>query len=155
VVGFGNTLVADDGAGPAAVERLRGLGLPAGLRAEQGGEDALRLGRLWEGEADVWLIDALVRGARPGTVHRLGHEEVLAVPQRHAGAHRLSLPECLRWLCLAEPRMAAVRYRLWGVEPEQLDLREGLTPAVAAGVLSVIGEIGEAARRRAAAAGRR
>jgi hydrogenase maturation protease len=139
VVGFGNDLVADDGAGLAVARRLSSE--PIGLRAEEGHSDSLRLPALWRGERDVWLVDALVRGAPAGTVHHLSHEEVLASPQRHGTAHQLSLPESLRWIGLAHPEMAGVRYRLWGIEPARLALEEGLSPEVEAAVETVCAEI--------------
>jgi len=162
VVGFGNDLVGDDGAGLAVVRRLGGAPRPSGpssagpspsfplaLRAVEGHSDSLRLPALWNGEPDVWLVDALLRGAAPGTVHRLSHEEILAVPQRHGTAHQLSLPESLRWIAHAHPEMAPVRYRLWGIEPGRLTLGEGLTPEVEAVVETVCEEIRrEAAHRR-------
>jgi hydrogenase maturation protease len=86
-------------------------------------------------------VDALRRGARPGTVHRLDHDELLAVRQPHAHAHRLSLPESLRWLALAFPDLARVRYRFWGIEPGEVSPREGLSPAVAEAVGRVAEEI--------------
>jgi hydrogenase maturation protease len=86
-------------------------------------------------------VDALVRGAAPGTVHRLSHDELLAVPQRHGTAHQLSLPESLRWIAHAYPEMAGVRYRMWGIEPARLSLEEGLSPAVEAAVEAVCEEI--------------
>jgi len=134
IVGFGNTLVADDGVGPAVIERLSRRALPAGVRAEHGGQDALRLAGLWRGEPEIWLVDALLRGDSPGTVHCLAHEVVVALPQRHGTAHQLSLPECLRWLAHGYPEMAVVRYRLWGVEAFRMDLREGLSRPVQRGV---------------------
>ncbi len=131
VAGFGNTLAGDDGIGPLVARRLAALELPSHVRAAEARTDALELAGLWHGETHVWLVDALIRGDAPGTIHRLEHDEVMSVAQRHATVHHLSLPECLRWLALAEPAMAAVRYRLYGVEPERLDLGEGLSPAVA------------------------
>ena len=95
VVGFGSGLVADDGIGPAVIRRLEALGPVPGVRVEHGGQDSLRLIGLWRGEPEVWLVDAIVRGAPPGTVHCLGHEELLAIPQQHGTAHQLSLPETL------------------------------------------------------------
>jgi hydrogenase maturation protease len=151
VVGFGNALAADDGAGPAVIAGLRRRGLPPGARAEEGGQDALRLAGLWQGEPEIWLVDALLRGAPPGSTHRLGHEEVLALPQRHGTAHQLSLPECLRWLAHGYPEMASVRYRLWGIEASRIELREGLSPEVAQAVERLCDELlGELGRRAAA-----
>jgi hydrogenase maturation protease len=112
-----------------------------------GNSDSLHLPALWDGEPRVWLVDALVRGAPPGTVHRLAHEELLAVPQRHGTAHQLSLPESLRWIGLAYPDMAHIRYRLWGIEPGRLALSQGLTPEVEAAVEIVSREIGAEASR--------
>jgi hydrogenase maturation protease len=141
IVGFGNPLVADDGAGPEVVRRLMALPLPVGVRVEDGGSDSLRLPGLWRGEAKVWLVDAIASGGEPGAVIRLGHDEVLAVPQRHATAHALSLPEGLRWIALSYPEMAAVRYRLWGIVAGRLALMPGLSDEVGAAVERVVREI--------------
>jgi hydrogenase maturation protease len=141
IVGFGNTLAGDDGAGPAVVARLLELGLPRNARAVDGGGDSLRLLGLWQHEDEVWLVDAVAGGAPPGTIRRLGHEAVMSVPQRHATVHRLSLPESLRWIALAYPEMAAVRYRFWGIEAAGLELAAGLSPAVLAAVDKVVAEI--------------
>ena len=141
VVGFGNSLMADDGVGAEVVELLRLAGLPEGVRVEEGGQDSVRLQALWGGEPDVWLVDALSRGAPPGTIHRVGHEELLAIPQGHTAAHQLSLPESLRWLTVAYPEMGALRYSLWGIEPARLTPGEGLSPAVARAVAAVVLEI--------------
>lgn len=108
---------------------------------ETAGSDSLRLPDLWRGESDVWLVDALIRGQSPGTVHRLAHDEVLRVPQRHATVHQLSLPESLRWIALAYPEMGCVRYRLWGIEPAALGLAEGLSEPVRRAVEAVKTEI--------------
>ena len=153
VAGFGNPLMADDGAGPAVVEALRALVPPEWLRVEHGDSDSLRLASLWRGEPFVWLVDAVVRGAAPGTVHRIEHAELLEVPQRHGTAHQLSLPESLRWLTVAEPSMAAVRYLLWGVEPAEVRPRPGLSPAVAEAVPVVAAAVLDEARRTAPPAG--
>jgi hydrogenase maturation protease len=141
VVGFGNTLAGDDAVGPATVEILRSGGLPEGCRVEEGGCDGLVLAGLWEGEPEVWLVDAVARGAPAGTLHRIGHDELLDLPQTHAGAHQLSLPETLRCLRLAFPAMAGVRYRLWGVEPGRVGRHEGLTSRVSAAARRVAAEI--------------
>ncbi len=89
----------------------------------------------------MWLVDAVRSGAAGGTIHRLDHEQLLRERQRHTSAHRLSLPESLRWLALACPGLAPVRYRFWGIEVETVACREGLTPAVAAGVARLVAEI--------------
>jgi hydrogenase maturation protease len=141
VVGLGNPLMADDGVGIAVAERLLSLEVPAGARVEVGDTDSLRLLSLWKGEEEIWLVDAILRDTQPGTVHRMSHDEILSIPQRHAAAHFLSLPESLRWIAAATPDMARVRYRLWGIEPESIALSPGLTPRVATAAEAVAAEI--------------
>jgi hydrogenase maturation protease len=148
IVGFGNPLMADDGAGPALVSTLRSRPLPDSVRVEDGGSDATRLAGLWRGEGEVWLVDAVIAGTPAGTIHRRGHDEVLTVAQRHATAHTLSLPESLRWIAVAYPEMATVRYRLWGVEAGRVELHEGLSSEVARAVDALADELAEAAADR-------
>lgn len=141
IVGFGNPLMADDGAGTEVVRRLAADPLPAAMRVVEGGSDSLRLPGLWRGEDEVWLVDAVAGGGEPGSIVRLGHEQVLAVPQRHATAHALSLPEALRWISLSYQEMAAVRYRFWGIVAGDLSPQVGLSPDVKEAVDRVVEEI--------------
>ena len=142
VVGFGNPLMGDDGVGAAVVTELDEIGAPPGLRLSTL-TDVLHLSSVWRGEARVWMVDAVVSGAAPGTVHRRGHTEVLGNPQRHATVHHLSLAEGLRWIVHSCPAMAGVRFRLWGVEPESVEPEEALSPVVARAAETVAREIAD------------
>jgi len=140
VAGFGNPLMGDDGVGAAVVAELEQIGAPPGLRLLPLA-DVLHLSSAWRGETRVWMVDAVLCGAAPGTVHRLDHEEVLENPQRHATVHHLSLAEGLRWIVHGCPAMAGVRFRLWGVEPESVEPVEALSPVVARAAGTVAREI--------------
>ena len=144
VVGFGNPLMGDDGVGAMVIAELEKIGAPHGLRASTLA-DVLYLSSAWRDEARVWMVDAVLCGAAPGTVHRLGHEGVLGNPQRHATVHHLSLAEGLRWIVHGYPAMAGVRFRLWGVEPESVEPVEALSPVVARAAGAVAREIANAA----------
>lgn len=133
--------MGDDAFGPMVVREVLRRGVPEHLRAVECGSDSLVLPSLWEGEPSVWLVDAVVRKTKPGTIHRLEHDEVLHFPQRHATVHHLSLPESIRWINLAYPEMRGIRYRLWGVEPGRLDLGEAVCGPVGAAVKTVAAEI--------------
>lgn len=145
VVGFGNTLMGDDGVGPMVIRELAKRTLPSNLRLAECASDSLILPSFWRGEEQIWMVDALVRRQAGGTIYTLSHEQVLSIPQRHATVHHLSLPEGLRWIALTYPEMQGVKYRLWGVEPEGLDLGEQLSPAVEDAVSRVSRMIVEAA----------
>ena len=137
VLAFGNPLVGDDGAGPAVARELAAHPAAAGVRIEDGGTDVLTLPSWWRGEPEIWIIDAVRAGAEPGTIHRLDHETILALPQKTASLHHLSIPECLRWVLHAFPQMRSVRFRLWGIEPSEVATGVGLSPAVARAVVEV------------------
>ena len=130
IVGLGNSLMGDDGVGPLAVERLLAGGLPEEVRACQGETDVLRLLGLWQGEPQVWLIDALRSGQTPGTITRLSHDELRAAQQPQTTIHHLSLPESLRWMALTEPQLQVVTFTLWGIEPVSVEPATGLSPPV-------------------------
>jgi hydrogenase maturation protease len=133
--------MGDDGAGLRAVALLAETDLPAQTRLVTAGTDVLRIADLWRGEERVWLADALAGGAPPGTVHRLDHDRLLQLPQRHDSAHHLSLPESLRWMRHARPALRAARYRLWGIEPARVAPGTALSREVAAAAAAVAREI--------------
>lgn len=141
VVGFGNTLVGDDGCGLEAVRRLAQQRLPPGTRAVEGESDALLLPALWRGESQVWLIDALMRDQPPGSVYTIGHDELMSIPQRHGTAHQLSLPESLRWIQLVYPDMAHIRYFMWGLEPEHFRIGAPMSNVVRMAVDIVVDQV--------------
>jgi hydrogenase maturation protease len=116
------------------------------LRVEEAATDVLQLLDLWHGESHVWLVDALASGSPAGSVKVLEHDDVLSLPQRHATAHYLSVPECLRWLVLCRPKLAGVRYRLWGIEVAHVGPRPGLSACVEAAVNLVAQRMLEEAR---------
>jgi hydrogenase maturation protease len=62
----GNADRGDDGAGPACADALRLLHAPA--KCLPG--DAFSLLDAWTGHSKVILVDAIVTGAAPGTLHR-------------------------------------------------------------------------------------
>lgn len=74
VIGVGNPHRGDDGAGRAVALRLRELrrsgAVPADVQIEEiDGEPTALLSRL-EGVATVFVVDACLSGAAPGTIHR-------------------------------------------------------------------------------------
>lgn len=129
ILGLGNPLMGDDGVGAAVVDFLLAAGIPRCVRAEAV-SDVYALPAAWRDEPEVWVIDAMIRRTTPGTVHHLGHDQVLGLAHRASSAHHLDVAEGLRWITHAFPKMAEVRFRLWGVEPQRVGPREGLSEVV-------------------------
>jgi hydrogenase maturation protease len=156
-VGVGNVLMGDDGVGPAAIEVLsrRGLGgsselIDAGLAF---GEVLCDLSP----DRPLVIIDAARGGGPPGSIYRLGLEELAEGGSMAAAVslHEVSIVPALRMAALAGRRFADVT--LFGVEPQRVAWAEGLSAPVAAAVERLADEIRRHLGARAApsaAAGR-
>ncbi|HMA40999.1 MAG TPA: hydrogenase maturation protease, partial [Gemmatimonadales bacterium] len=71
VIGLGNPIMADDGVGIAALERLRAAGAPAGVELVDGGTWGMNLLPIIEAAGKLLLMDAIDDGGEPGTLHVL------------------------------------------------------------------------------------
>lgn len=129
VLGLGNPLFADDGAGVAALERLGPV--PEEVEVLEGATDGLRLLAWLRGVRRLLVLDAVEAGQPPGTVLRLEGEALAGLPGG-GGVHRLGLPDLLASLeMLGEGPEETV---LLGVQPGVLETRVGLSPEVDRGV---------------------
>jgi hydrogenase maturation protease len=133
ILGLGNPLLGDDAVGLRVAERLRERlsGRPDldVLEEEAGG---LRLMEVMTGYDRAVVVDAAVTGGTPGTVRRMGADEVPT--QRTAIAHGIDLPRALELgRALGLPMPAQVR--VVAIEAERvLEFTNDMTPAVAAAV---------------------
>jgi len=137
VLGLGNPLMGDDGAGLAALELLREeWELPAEVELVDGGTWGMNLLPLLESYDQVILLDAINTRARPGSLALLRREEIPRYFAHKLSPHQLDLREVL---ALAELRDALPR-RLTaiGVQPERVELGEGLSPRVRAAIRRVV-----------------
>ncbi len=80
VVGCGNLLRADDGAGPVLVRRLWEGGVPSGVRLVDGGTAGMDVAFQMRGARRVIIADACVTGAAAGTVFRVPGPAVEDLP---------------------------------------------------------------------------
>lgn len=135
VIGIGNRLRGDDGAGVAVAERLRGR-VPPGVEVISCNEEPSRLMDAWEGADSLVLVDTVSSGAPPGTLHRFDAGEE-AVPARtfRSSTHAIGIAETIE-LARALGRLPR-RVRVYGVEAGGFETGAALTPAVAAAVISL------------------
>ncbi|MFJ3714780.1 hydrogenase maturation protease [Streptomyces sp. NPDC090057] len=145
VIGVGNPLRGDDGAGPAAVEALRGR-VPDGTVLTVSDGEPARLLDLWDGADAVVVVEAL-RGApaRPGTLHTFTAAEAAGRTAGTASTHALGLGDCL---ALAEalgrlPRRLVVH----AVEVADVALGEGLSDAVRSALPELVDRVAASVRR--------
>ncbi len=125
VIGLGNDLRGDDGAGLRVVRRLEGR-VPETVRLIEAPPDAVALLDLWEGSNRVVVIDAMRSGAPAGTVAMVdvgsGREDTMS-------SHAMGLAEAVA-LARALDRLPR-RLRIYGIEAATLVHGAPLSEAVA------------------------
>ena len=129
VLGLGNVLLGDDGAGPAVVAQLRDRYLtPAGMRLFDGGTLGLSLLPYLEDARRVILVDAVAADAPAGTLVRLEGADVGPVVATKLSPHQVGVADLLegaRWHDREPERLV-----LLGVVPESIELGVGLSDPV-------------------------
>ena len=124
VIGIGNPWRGDDGIGHALADALEGT---AGLATAKSHGEPAELMELWQGHDPVILVDAIVTGAAPGTLHRLDAREPLPRGARYS-SHGIGLAEAVELArSLGELPDTLIVH---GIEPAGLEDGAGLTPAV-------------------------
>jgi len=129
-IGVGNPFRGDDGAGRAVVRRLRGE-IPPGVKVQEETGDGAELLEAWKGADCVILVDAVLSGAPPGTIHRLdARMEKLPVWFSHSSTHSFGVAEAIE---LART-MGDLPERLivYGIEGLDFSAGTALSPEVAA-----------------------
>lgn len=142
VLGCGNPIMADDGLGIAVLGRLaQDWCISPEVRLMDGGTWGVNLLPAIETAERLLLLDAIRAGLPPGTLTTLADAELPRFFAHKLSPHQIDLREVL---ALAELRgtLPASIVAL-GAEPEVVDLRDGLSPSVAA-------TVDELARRAAA-----
>lgn len=138
VLGLGNPVMADDGVGLAALERLRAdYLLPRGVTLADGGTWGMRLLPMIEDHDRVLFLDAIDTGRAPGAMVRLEGE---AIPRGlgvgKLSPHQVDLQDVLA-AAMLRGRLPRAMVAL-GLQPGRVEMRVGLTPAVAEGLDALV-----------------
>lgn len=95
VIGIGNEFRSDDAAGLIAARKIKQQE-HEGLDVEQSAGDGAGLMDMWAGRQNVILIDAVLSGAAPGTVHRLElSSRLLPAEFFKFSTHLFSIPQAI------------------------------------------------------------
>src|SRR5215467_6283762 len=130
VLGLGNILHRDDGAGPQAIGRLRAdPRVPADVSLVEGGTLGLELlPYVWDC-ARLIVIDAVDVGKPPGTLVRMSGDELNSLPG-NSSVHQLGISDLLVALRMLAERQPEVV--LLGIQPENTDWSSEVSIGVAA-----------------------
>ncbi len=146
VLGLGNVLCQDVGAGVAAVAGLnRGWTVGPGATVLDGGTLGLSL-LPWLLDAEATLfVDAVGADAPPGTLVRLEGEAVAAAVAHRLSAHQVGVGDLMHAFRLLTDAPRPVV--LLGVVPAETGLGLGRTPAVDAAIPALIDGVVDELRR--------
>lgn len=128
VLGIGNLLLSDDGAGLALLKELQEEIRDPRVEFMDGGTQGLNLLNRISGRKLVLFVDAVARGAAPGTIHTMTGEEVLAGSPSGTTAHDAGARELLAAAMLTGDMPEETR--VVGIEPESLETSIGLSRRV-------------------------
>ena len=134
VIGIGNNLLTDDGAGIHVIDRLNETELPGHVELVDGGTLGFALLEKVESARRLIVVDAAQLDAEPGTVQAFIDEEmdVYLSTCRRSSVHEVNLMDVIS---AAKFRgLMPERYALVGIQPASVDWGSHPTEVVARGV---------------------
>ena len=141
MIGVGNPLRRDDGAGYAVIEQLLTLGLSRTITTMQHHGEGLSLLEIWQEFSEVIIIDATRSRNYPGFIQRfqINYSTTLPTSLFHYSSHAFGLAEAV---ALAQSlRCLPHQLTIFGIEGKEFSFGQGLTPAVQAAVASLAEQI--------------
>lgn len=131
VLGVGNILYSDDGAGIRVVEKLEAeYDFPDDVIIVDGGVLGINLLGVISNAGRLIVVDTILNRGLPGDLHRLSHEQIPNRILAKNSLHQVDLVEALT-LCSTLDHVPVTT--IIGIEPEDLNtLSERLTPTVEA-----------------------
>jgi len=129
VIGVGNPLMGDDGVGIAVIRELGKENLPSHVELFDAGAALLDILAEVAHCARIILVDCCRAGGEPGTLYRtpMDPDHWRTAPPG-ASLHELNVVHALQLHRIGGGKLNEVI--LIGIEPEEVALREGLSPAV-------------------------
>lgn len=141
VLGLGNPLMADEGIGIHLIERLAGVADEfADVDFVDAGTGGMSLLHLIEGRRKAVLVDCAFMDEPPGTIRRFTPDQVRSRKVlAHQSVHEADL---LGVLALAEQLgQCPERVVLFGIQPEVVEMKQGLSDALLDNVDRYVSEI--------------
>lgn len=134
VLGIGNTLLSDEGAGVHVVRYLQDHHPLPGVDYMDGGTLSFTLAQAIEGTDNLIVVDAAQLHAAAGSVRvfRDADMDEFLGRRRKRSVHEVSLIDLMAVACLSE-RMPT-RRALIGIQPHRLDWGESPSPVVRAAI---------------------
>jgi hydrogenase maturation protease len=144
ILGLGNNLRGDDGAGSAVVTALSLVELPPHVEVVDGGTPGLETVLLFQGYELVIIVDAADMGLQPGEWRRFTPDtaELMSDEDKlHGTLHAAGLAEAL--VLAGALDMLPQTLVIYGIQPAKVDWSQDLTEPLKAALPDLIHEIVE------------
>jgi hydrogenase maturation protease len=136
VIGVGNFLLADDGAGIHVVNQLEKMPLTSDVELLDGGTVGFELITHFQGRKKVIIIDAVKTEDDPGAVFRFKPEDLFFYKQKSFSVHQFGLHELFFFAQKMTPRPEIV---VFGIVPQETKkFSTELSPAVRMGIQKML-----------------
>lgn len=139
VIGIGNTLMSDDGAGVRVLEHLDDL--PDHVSIVELAAGGMILLHHLEDYDRVIIADAVDFGGEPGEIRVFSPDEVRTIKTVGYSLHDLDILKVLE--LAAKLGMLPESVRIAAIQPASLEMKEGLTPPVEAALPKLARKISE------------
>ena len=145
IIGIGQSLRTDDGVGLAAIHAWmqtypRTASDPR-MRVALVELPGLGLLDLFANSGASILVDAVLSGAAPGTLHRMDMDALIGSELDSSSAHGWGVAETLQMGRQLDPGSLPERLILLGIEVENLELGEGLSISVQGAIPDLVEQI--------------
>jgi hydrogenase maturation protease len=127
ILGVGNLLLSDEGAGIKVVEALQSrYDFSDSVELIDGGTMGMELLPYFEKRSHILIVDAVKTGQKPGTIVRI--DDLPAFFQQKTSPHQIGLVDVMAAAALTDdlPR----HIKLFGIEPKDLTTGLDLSPEV-------------------------
>jgi len=124
ILGIGNILMQDDGAGVEVVKRLEQLDWPENISFIDGGTAVLSLLDVFINNQKIIVVDTLKGGHQPGTVYRLTPEQLGEWKKESLSLHDVQVLDVMRMAALFNSYPEVIIY---GIEPYIIEMELGLS----------------------------
>jgi hydrogenase maturation protease len=138
ILGIGNILLSDEGAGVKAVWELqRKYEMPSGVEVLDGGTSGMELLSVIENRERLFLLDALSSEMdNPGSVTRIDLSQEPGFFQNKVSPHQLGLSEVLAVTQITATQPEHIV--LYGIRPASLETGTKITPEAQSGVRAAL-----------------
>jgi hydrogenase maturation protease len=128
VLGIGNILLSDEGAGVKAAEELQNrYDCSDAVEIVDGGTVGFELLPYFENRSHILIIDAVKTGNKPGTIVRI--DDPPAFFQKKVSPHQIGLADVMGMAVITDNMPQNIA--LFGIEPKELSTGLELSPEVA------------------------